>query len=110
MFKYVDKILEWKSDYGYHFKVEFLAENKLRRTSLKERTDWSPLSDEETYYINQQAENIFTISWVEASGLAVSENLDFDKMTVYAFIPVNEPSARGGRFALKQRGSFSFIG
>lgn len=109
MFKYIGKTVELKYETGYHFKIEYLTENRLRWTSLKERTDGAPMTGEETYYFNQQAQNIFTLSWIEDTGFSVSQNLDFNKMVVYAFMSWNDPSARGGRAILDHRGTIAFI-
>lgn len=34
MFKHVGKTVELKYETGYHFKIEYLTENRLRWTSL----------------------------------------------------------------------------
>lgn len=109
MFKYTGKTVELKYETGYHFKVEYLTENKLRWTSLKERTDGAPMTGEETYYLNRQADEIFTLNWIEDTGLSVSQNLDFNKMEVYAFMSWNDLSARGGRAILEHRGAIKFV-
>lgn len=109
MFKYVGKTVELKYETGYHFKVEYLTESRLRWTSLNERDDGAPVTGEETYCLNQQTDDIFTISWIEETGFSVSQNLDFKSMKVYAFMSWNDPSARGGRAILDHRGTIAFM-
>lgn len=109
MFEHTGRTVELKYDTGYHFRVEYLAENKLRWTSLKERTDGVPMVGEETYCFNRQTDKIFTLSWIEETGFSVSQNLDFNKMEVYAFMSWNDPSARGGRAILDHRGTIKFV-
>lgn len=109
MFKYVGKSVELKYETGFYFRVDYLTENTLRWTSLKERTDGAPMTGEETYYLNQQGDNIFTLSWIEDTGFSVSQNLDFDKMEVYAFMSWNDENARGGRAILDHRGIIKFV-
>lgn len=67
------------------------------------------MTGEETYYLNQQTDDIFTLSWIEDTGISVTHNLDFKKMEVYAFMSWNEPSARGGRAILDHRGTIAFM-
>lgn len=109
MFKYVDKSVELKYETGFHFRVDYLSNNRLRWTSLKERTDGAPMTGEETFYWNQQTDNIFTLSWIEDNGFSVSQNLDFDKMVVYAFMSWNDEKERGGRAILDHCGTIKFI-
>lgn len=109
MFKYVGKALEVKYITGYHFRIEYLTENTLRWTSLNERTDGAPMTGEETFYLHQQRDEIFTISWVEDSGIVVSQNLDLERGKVYAFMTWNEPSARGGRDVLAHEGTVKLL-
>lgn len=104
MFEYTGKSIEIQYENGNHYKVDYISDNKLRWRSLVERTDGLPLSGDETYYLNQQADNIFTVSWIEETGATVTQNLDFNKMEAYAFVSWNDPSARGGRALLSQHG------
>ena len=64
---------------------------------------------EETYYLNRQTDDMFTLSWIEDSGFSVSSNLDFNRMVVYAFMSWNDHSARGGRAILDHRGTIAFV-
>ncbi len=109
MFKFIGKSVELKYETGYHFRMDYLTENQLRWTSLIENTDGTPVTGEETYYLNQQASNIYTLSWIEDSGFSVTQNLNFDKMEVYAFMSWNDENARGGRATLDHRGTIKFI-
>ena len=109
MFKYVGKSVELKYETGFHFRMDYLSDNELRWTSLNEPTDDSPTTGEEIFYINQQAENIYTISWIEDSGFSVTQNLDFNKMEVYAFMSWNDSNKKNGRDILDHRGTIKFV-
>jgi phenolic acid decarboxylase len=109
MFKYVGMTLEVKYVTGYHFMIEYLSDNTMRWTSLVERTDGAPMVGEETFYLHQQADEIYTLSWIEENGISVSQNLDLKNMEVYAFMSWNEPSARGGRAVLSHEGKLAFL-
>ncbi len=104
MFKVIGKSLEVKYETGYHFKVDYLTENKLRWTSLAQRSDGAPMTGEETCYLHQQTNDIATVSWIEDTGITVSQNLDLAKMEVYAFMTWSDKTARGGRAALAHKG------
>ncbi len=67
------------------------------------------MTGEETYYLNQQSDNLFTLRWIEETGFSVTQNLDFDKMEVYAFMSWNDEAARGGRAILDHRGTIKFV-
>lgn len=108
MFKYIGKTVELKYETGFHFKVEYLSENQLRWTSLKEDED-GPTSGEEKYYLNEQGEDLYTISWIEDTGFSVTQNLDFNSMKVYAFMSWSDENERGGRGILDHRGTIKFI-
>ena len=109
MFKYVGKAIEVKYETGYHFKIEYLSEDRLRWTSLEERTDGAPMTGEETFYLNQQSEDIFTFNWIEDTGLSVSQNVDFKAMTVYAFMSWNDATQKSGRGILAHKGIANFL-
>lgn len=109
MFKYAEKTVELKYETGYHFRIKYLGEDKLRWTSLVNRVDGAPMSSEETFYLHQQAPEIFTLSWIEQTGFSVTQNLDFEKMEVYAFMSWPDPKERGQRGVLAHRGTIKFV-
>lgn len=100
----MNKTVEVKYETGYHFKITYLSDHKLRWESQKERTDGAPMSGEETYYLYDQGNDLYMISWIEESGLVVSQVLDFNKNTVYAFMTWEDDKERGKRGLLSHSG------
>ncbi|MDR2929728.1 MAG: hypothetical protein LBV06_02295 [Propionibacteriaceae bacterium] len=109
MFAYTGRSIEVKYDTGYHFRIDYLPNHQMRWTSLKKRTDGAPMTGVETYHLHQQGEHIFTLNWIEDSGLSVSQNLDFTKLEVYAFMSWNDSTARGGRAILEHQGKITLL-
>ncbi len=109
MFKYVGSAVEVEYSTGYHFKIEYLSENTMRWTSLSQRTDGLPMVGEETYYLHALAEEIYAISWIEDSGVVVSQTLDLDKGEVYAFMTWDDPQGRGGKAMLAHSGTAKLL-
>lgn len=109
MFNYVGKSIEVKYETGYHFRIDYLSNTKMKWTSLVERTDGRPMVGEETYYLNEQADNIFTVTWIEETGVTVAQNLDFNKMIVYAFMTWPDETGRGNRAFLAHHGTIKFL-
>lgn len=108
MFEYIGKAVELEYETGAHYKVEYLTEDTLRWTSLIERGD-RPNSGEEHYYMNKQADGIYTLSWVEKTGISVTQNLDFNALTVYAFMSWPDKNSPGGRGILSHRGTITLL-
>lgn len=106
MFKYIGKKVELKYETGFHFRMEYIDENTLSWTSLKEGEDASGI---EKYYLHEQGNDIYTLSWIEDTGFSVTQNLDFNKMEVYAFMSWNDESKRGGRDILDHNGTIKFV-
>ncbi len=109
MFKYVGRAIEVEYTTGYHFKIDYLSDDRLQWISLNDRTDGLPMIGEETYYLHTLAKNIFAINWIEATGTVVSQTLDLDKGEVYAFMTWDDPSARGGRAMLAHSGTVKLL-
>jgi len=109
MFKHVGQSIELLYETGYHFRVDYLSDNKLKWTSLAARTDGAPETGEETFYCYELGDDLYIISWVEDTGFVVSQTLDFNKGTVYAFMTWNDAKERGGRAFLSHKGTFKVL-
>lgn len=108
MFKFINHSVVADYETGYLFQIDYLSENKLRWTSLKERTDGAPISGEETFYSKEIAHNVYFINWIEEGGLVVSQVADFTAMTVVAFMTWNDSNGRGNRSSLLHSGTLTF--
>lgn len=108
MFKYVGRSVEVKYENGYHFKMDYLSEDTLRWTSLVKRENM-PMTGTQRYYLNEQGNEIVTISWVEADGFSVSQNVDYANGTVYSFMTWNDENAYGGRAVMADRGTVKLL-
>lgn len=106
MFAQVGHAIEVLYSTGYHYLIEYLDDKHLRWTSLQESNQESGI---DIYYVNVQANNIYTISWIEKSGFSVSQNLNLITLEVYAFMSWNDSSAYGGRAILDHKGTFRII-
>jgi len=108
-FPYTGKSIEVLYETGYHFRIDYLENNQLRWTSLAERSDGGPMTGVETYYLYQIEDNIYAIDWIEASGLSVSQILNFKNNEVYAFMAWNDTSKPGGRDILAHKGKITLL-
>lgn len=108
MFKYDNKSVIVAYETGYLFQIDYLGDNKLRWTSLKEGTDTSPISAEETFSFVEIADDIFFINWIEESGTVISQIADFKNMKVTAFMTWDDENGRGHRGELLHGGTLTF--
>lgn len=92
---------------GYHFKLEYLQNNRLKWTSLKE--DNCGENETEDIWVHEQGAGIFTVVWRESTGFAVTHNIDLNKGTVWAFMTWNDADAYGGRATLAHKGTYKFL-
>lgn len=109
MNKYINKTIEVKYETGYHFKISYVTENRLHWVSQKVRVDGGEMEGEEFYYFNDEGNDLYMISWVEKSGLVVSQILNFKRMTVYAFMTWEDNNERGKRGVLAHKGNIQSI-
>lgn len=108
MFKYDNKSVVADYETGYLFQIDYLGDNKLRWTSLKERTDNAPMSGVETFSYVEIADDVFFINWIEEGGLVVSQIADFKNMKVTAFMTWDDENGRGHRGQLLHSGTLTF--
>lgn len=109
MFEYTGKTIEVIYETGFHYKIEYLQDNKLRWTNLGKGAPGAPESAEETYYLYDQGNNQYMMNWVEEGGLVVSQVINFNKMTAFAFLSWDDSSYRGNRATLPQKGTLKFV-
>lgn len=94
---------------GYHFHMTYLSESELKweaQFDVPEGEDSVGIEKYETYKI---AEGIYNINWIEEAGLTVSQILDFNTNSVYAYLTWEEEGARGNRGSLLQKGKFDLL-
>lgn len=102
--------LELKYDEtGYHFEMSYMSDNDLKWEAKFEVQDGEATEGIETYYSYQISDGIYNVNWIEKDGLTVSQILNFNTKTVYAFLTWSDDSQRGGRGSLLQKGTFNFI-
>ena len=101
------KIATVKFDSGLEFRLDFLADRKMRWTSTR-KVD-AGATDVETIHIESYPSGIFSIDWVEESGLCVSYTLDTVNHFVKSFMTFTDDSYRGGRRPFIHEGPFHFI-
>jgi hypothetical protein len=106
MFEYINKSIEINYDNGNNYRVDYLSDKKLKWTNLDNRKD----TETDPYFINEQALGIFTIIWVEKSGLQVCQNLDFNTNQVYALLTWDNKKEFGNREIFIQEGTFDILG
>lgn len=94
---------------GYHFIMKYLTEKELKWVAQFEVSEGEASEGVENYYAYQISENVYNINWVEEEGLTVSQILDFNTFSVYAFLTWNDEAKRGNREALLQKGIFKII-
>lgn len=94
-------------DSGLTFRIDFLADNQLRWTSTREAD--AGATDVETIYVEEYPGGIFSIDWVEESGLCVSYTLDTVNSYVKSFMTFPDETYRGGRRPFIHEGPFQFI-
>lgn len=105
MFEYVNKSIEINYDNGNHYRIDYLSDKELKWTNLDK-----PKETETNHYcINEQAMGIFTIIWIEKSGLQVCQNLDFNDNQVYALLTWDNKKEFGHREIFIQEGTFEVL-
>ena len=102
------KIAEILFETGYHFKIYYLPDNKMKFISLKKDENFG-YTETEDVIIDKISENIYAISWVESTGLTVTQNIDLSKMSIYAVMTWHDDSKYGNRFIMSHRGTYKFI-
>lgn len=89
---------------GFKYRIDYLSDGSLRWTSLKEE-DKGASGLEDVFY-NELGDGLYTLAWIEDSGVCVSQSLDINKGKIWAFISWDEEGERKG---LENEGSFEII-
>lgn len=94
---------------GYHFLMTYLSEKELKWEAQFEVAEGEETEAIESYIASAVSDDVYTIHWVESTGLTVSQTLDFRTQTVYAFLTWEDENSRGNRGTLLQKGHFQLI-
>lgn len=101
------RIAEVKFETGYHFKLEYLLNNKMKWTSLQ-KENYGTIETEDIY-VNKVNDGQYTINWIESTGISVSHNIDINSNKVWAYMNWNDKNSYGERKVLTHKGVFKFI-
>jgi len=104
---FAGKIVKVLFDSGLQFRLDFMANNQMRWTSIREEDAGS--TDVERIYVESYAMGIYSIDWVEADGLCVSYTVDINNNYVKSFMTFTDENYRGGRRPFTHQGPFEFI-
>ena len=92
---------------GLQFRIEFLQDNQLRWTSIRQED--AGATDIETIHVEQYPGGIFSVDWIEESGLCVSYTIDTLNHYVKSFMTFPDKKYRGARRPFTHEGPFHFI-
>lgn len=101
------KIVRVLFDSGLQFRLDFMKDNQMRWTSIREED--AGATDVETIYVDAFPGGIYSIDWVEQDGLCVSYTVDTAKQYVKSFMTFTDDNYRGGRKPFLHEGPFEFI-
>lgn len=102
------RIAEIQFDSGRHFRIDFLPENKLRWTSIRQ-SDYGA-TDVESTHVEILGDGLYAIDWIEKSGLCVSYSVDVNAQFVRSYMSwADSNGPYGGRDFLTHEGPFFFI-
>lgn len=96
-----------KFDSGLQFRIDFLEEKQLRWTSIRKEDEGA--TDVEKIHIEEYPGGIYSVDWVEESGLCVSYTIDTKNEFVKSFMTFTDDSYRGGRRPFTHEGTFQFV-
>ena len=105
--KLEDRIATIHFDSGLQFRIDFLPENQLRWTSIREEDAGATAI--ETIHVEEYPGGIFSIDWVEEDGLCVSYTVDTSNHYVKSFMTFTDEAYRGGRRPFVHEGPFQLI-
>lgn len=102
------RIAEIQFDSGRHFRIDFLPENKLRWTSIRQQ-DYG-VTDVESTHVEILGDGLYAIDWIEKDGLCVSYSVDVNAQFVRSYMSwADSAGPYGGRDFLTHEGPFFFI-
>jgi len=101
------KIAKITFDSGLQFRIDFMEDNQLRWTSIREED--AGATDVETIHVEEYPGGIYSVDWIEESGLCVSYTIDTRQNFVKSFMTFTDNAYRGGRRPFTHEGPFHFI-
>lgn len=107
--KCLGKKIDVNYETGYHFVIEFLSEDELEWHALAKTAEGAPAIEREPYSSIEMAPGVYMLSWIEESGLVVSQVDDFNQGKVFAFMTWPDDGARGKRAQLLHKGVLTFV-
>lgn len=100
------KTAEVKFETGFQFRIEYKKDNQMTWTSLSGENKGK--SETEQVYIHKLSKDLYTVNWIESTGISVSHNINLSDGTVWAYMSWNNPDKYGGREVLVHGGTISF--
>ena len=101
------KMAEAVFEAGLSFRMEFLPGNTMKWVELTPGKEGHEAT--ESIHVTRLEDGLFSVSWIEADGVAIGYSIDMHKKTVEASVSWNDPKERGGRGSVFQSGSWRFI-
>lgn len=102
------KTLDLNYASGDHYYVSILSENQLRWKSIGV-SDGGPSEETEDYTVKEIATNVYFVSWMEQSGMTVSEVIDLPNQKVYATITWGDETKANGRDSVSIEGTATIL-
>lgn len=102
------KTLDLNYTSGDHYHVTVLSDTQLRWQSLGV-SDGGPAAETEDYTVKQITDNTYFVSWMEQSGMTVSEVIDFGTRKVYATITWGDTTKANGRDSVTIEGTATVL-
>lgn len=109
MFEHVGKEVVFDFGTSGQIQVKYLSDSRLKWTALHERQDGGPQSCEEDFYYKKTQDGAFLISWVEESGIVVSQVANFKEQKVSSCLTWPAAGERGNRGIKLTTGTIRFL-
>lgn len=93
---------------GDHYIVTVLSETQLNWLSIG-TSDGGPTTETEAYTVREVGQDVYFVSWMEQSGMTVSEVIDLKQGKVYATITWADGTKANGRDSVAIEGTASII-
>lgn len=102
------KTLDLNYTSGDHYHVTVLSDTQLRWKSLGV-SDGGPAEETEAYTVKQVGQDVYFVSWMEQSGMTVSEVIDLGQGKVYATITWGDTTKANGRDSVTIEGTATVL-
>lgn len=103
---FLGKTVEVQFETGYHFRLDYGKDNQMTWTSLSGENKGQ--SETEQIYVHKLSKDLYTVNWIESTGISVSHNINLSDKTVWAYMSWNNADKYGGREVLVHGGTLSF--